>query len=84
MAGSASSGSVRLRALRSSNPHIIRAAGRRFSVDSALTPPACGMVEITPRMPFGSLTQRPLYALIRRRYASTIPRVVIRFDRIAC
>ena len=48
--------SVMLRALRSSKPHVLRAGGRRFSVESALTCLACGIVVIGPRIPIGSLT----------------------------
>ena len=49
-----------LRALRSSKPHAMRVFGRRFSVMSALTLPAFGIIVIGPRMPSGSFTQVPL------------------------
>ena len=67
MAGSSSAASVWLRALRSSKPHASRAAGRRFSVMSALIFGACAIVVIGPRIPSGWLTQVPLYALMRSR-----------------
>ena len=60
MFGSSSAASVMLRALRSSKPHAARAAGRRFSVISALTLPACAIIEIGPRIPCGWSTQVPL------------------------
>ena len=60
MSGSSSTGSVMLRALRASKPHADARAGRRFNVISAFSLPACGIVEIGPRMPSGSFTQVPL------------------------
>lgn len=53
MFGSSSTMSVWLRALRESKPHAARVCGRRFSVISALSLPACGMTEIGPRIPSG-------------------------------
>ena len=50
-----------LRALRSSKPQRDRASpGRRFSVISAFSLPAFGIVVIGPRIPSGSFTQVPL------------------------
>ena len=60
IAGSLSTASVMLRALRSSKPHARRFVGRRLSVISALTLPAFGIIVIGPRMPCGWLTQVPL------------------------
>jgi hypothetical protein len=60
MVALSSTRSVRLRALRSSKPHVVRVAGRRLSVESALMCPAFAMVVTGPRMPCGSLTQVPL------------------------
>ena len=75
--------SVMLRALRSSKPHVLRVAGRRFRVESALICPACGIVVIGPRIPIGWLTQVLLYALIRFRYSSTRATLVIFLARMA-
>ena len=69
--GSSSKRSVTLRALRSSNPHALRDAGRRLRVISALMLPACGIGVTGPRIPSGSLTHVPLKALMRARYMPT-------------
>ena len=55
-----------LRALRSSKPHSLRAAGRRFNVGSALIWPAFAIVLTGPRMPSGSSTQRAVVGLDAR------------------
>ena len=63
MSAALSTRSVMLRALRASKPHRSRAAGRRFSVESALICPARGMVVTGPRMPCGSLTHGAVVGL---------------------
>jgi hypothetical protein len=45
--------SVMLLAMRASKPLVCRVAGRRFKVMSAFSLPACGIIEIGPRIPLG-------------------------------